>query len=348
MKKLIGLLLVTLVSANTNSGIKPYKHLNKYDTAYIKNDVYLNKEPKKPVIIDLDMAGDIDDVCAFRIADGLDDEGQIDLKMVALSVNGGDKIIKATDGMLTHDKMKDVIIGKCSHQYSEPSTYWDTMSECYSGNYEVIDAVKGYRKILAESNRRVDIVTTGYTFNIEGLIKSKPDKYSKLSGIELIKKKVGQLYITGGSYPNGYHNNFAYFKYASESAKFVNDNWPLPIIYFLNNQANRLICGKGLQDIDKNKYDVVNRAMSVWGTDKGRAAWDPYAVWCTAYGLGDICKSSIEKASTEIDGNTGYNRFTVDEKGKNYIVFMNPDIPNSYYNDQLDDILVRKYHRLYG
>lgn len=343
MKKFIQIILTFILTVTIGS---EYNQSIRADI--LDRSAYLSNTNNKPIILDLDMTGDIDDVCAFRVATELDDENVIDIKLVALSVNGDDNIIRAVDGMLTHDKIDNVIIGKCNHKHREESNYWDTMSMYYSGNYKVLDSVKAYRKVLAESDEKVDIITTGYTFNIEGLINSEPDEYSDLNGVELILDKVGQLWITGGSYPDGYDNNFIFGEYAAKSANFVNSNWPLPIIYFINNQVNMIRCGATLEQVDTDAQDIVTKALKAWGTDCGSVAWDPYAVWCSANGLSEVCQSNIQRAYTRINEDTGYNVFTLDKNGNNYIVFRNPYIENSYYVEKLDNILLRKYYKLYG
>ena len=48
------------------------------------SEVYLNTSPNKPVILDVDMCTDVDDLCAVRVATRLDDLGIIDLKALVI------------------------------------------------------------------------------------------------------------------------------------------------------------------------------------------------------------------------------------------------------------------------
>ena len=165
------------------------------------DELFLNTTPHKKMIVDVDMCTDVDDACALRIATALDDDGIIDLQGVAFSVNGPNNL-DALRGFLLHEGKPDVLIGKSAvANPPEESPYWDLMAEYSDGKVDAYEAVKMYRKILAESDTPVDIVTTGYTTNIECLLKSEPDEYSELTGQELVKRKCGQLYVVGATYP---------------------------------------------------------------------------------------------------------------------------------------------------
>lgn len=320
---------------------------SKYTIERDYNTYFVRNTANKPMIIDTDIGSDVDDACCLRIATQLDTEAVIDLKAVCASYSG-DNAIRAVDGLLTHDRIDNVLIGYCTADTPLIDGYTDVMEPFASGKYEVLDAVSVYRKVLAESEEPVDIVTTGYLTNIENLLKSEPDCYSELNGVELIKEKVGQLYIVGGSYTEGYDNNFYAVPQAAYAAWYTNEYWPMTIIYFINNQANILVCGDQLEAIDATNNDIVSKALRRYGTEFGRVAWDPYAVALASYGFTDECQSNIQRANTVIDMNNGHNVFTLDENGKHYIVFRNEGIQYEYYNNMLDSILLKKYYEIYG
>lgn len=131
------------------------------------------------------------------------------------------------------------------------------MAEYSDGKVDAYEAVKMYRKILAESDTPVDIVTTGYTTNIECLLKSEPDEYSELTGQELVKRKCGQLYVVGATYPEGRCNNIWFAPAARTAADYISKHWPYPILFFTNNVGGLLVCGAGLQQVDTERKDIV-------------------------------------------------------------------------------------------
>lgn len=64
-----------------------------------------------------------------------------------------------------------------------------------------------YRQILnVAQDSSITIVSIGFFDNLAGLLDSKPDVYSNLTGKELIAAKVKDLVIMGGDYPRYLHS----------------------------------------------------------------------------------------------------------------------------------------------
>jgi inosine-uridine nucleoside N-ribohydrolase len=65
----------------------------------------------------------------------------------------------------------------------------------------VQDAVELLRKTLAgESDGAVTMIQVGFSTNLARLLDSAPDRYSKLNGMELVKKKVRLLTVMAGNF----------------------------------------------------------------------------------------------------------------------------------------------------
>jgi inosine-uridine nucleoside N-ribohydrolase len=65
----------------------------------------------------------------------------------------------------------------------------------------VADAVQLLRKTLAgEQDGAVSLIQVGFSTNLARLIESKPDRYSALSGMDLVKKKVRLLTVMAGNF----------------------------------------------------------------------------------------------------------------------------------------------------
>ena len=63
------------------------------------------------------------------------------------------------------------------------------------------DAVELLRKTLAgESDGAVTLIQVGFSTNLARLIESAPDRYSDLSGMDLVKKKVRLLTVMAGNF----------------------------------------------------------------------------------------------------------------------------------------------------
>ena len=181
--------------------------------------LYINREKEskytdfdeKPFIVDLDFCSDVDDACAVRVATTLDKMGVVDLKAMMLCTTGENNI-DALNGLLNYDGYSYLRIGLSALDIPETSPYWNTLAKYRAPKISTTPSVKLYRQILVDCKNPVTIVTTGYLTNIAELMKSKPDEISDKSGIELINENVKALYITGGSYPDGYDNNLFFRK----------------------------------------------------------------------------------------------------------------------------------------
>jgi pyrimidine-specific ribonucleoside hydrolase len=333
------LLFVALLGCKAPATI-PGSKFHVVSTARNTRELYLNSTPRKKMILDVDMCTDVDDVCAVRIATAFDDEGIIDLQGVAFSVVGKNNL-EALRGFLLYEGKPDVLIGKSSVDIPDESPYWDLMQEYSDGEVNAYDAVKMYRKILAESDTPVDIVTTGYVTNLEMLLKSGPDKYSELTGVELVKKKGGQLYIVGGSYPEGRDNNFFFAEEARKAIDHVSKYWPYPILFFTNDVGGKLRCGAQLQALDKRKSDIVTRSLIAFGTETGRHAWDPFGVWAGGLALSETTRLGTKRINVEINPETGYNKFSDNPDGQHFMVYRLSD-DDEYYNTMMDSWLIKK------
>lgn len=299
--------------------------------------LYINNVPGKEIIIDVDMSTDVDDVCALSIACALDSLEVITLSAVGISVNSSDGThIEALEGLLDSYNKKDVPIGTCTGEFIDTSPYWNTLSDYKIVDHDIMNAVSLYRKILNDSNDYVDIVTTGFLTNISALLQSEPDNISSLSGMELVKEKCGQLYITGGSMDNGYDSNFGFTEEAISSIKYVNDNWPLPICY-LTNDSGSMEVGDELQKVDIYRSDASTNALYAFGADNGRAAWDPFAVYVCAYGSGKSGNIRYKRINT-IFYKDGTFLFEDNKEGRHYRAYRSLD--DSNYEDRMESLLL--------
>jgi inosine-uridine nucleoside N-ribohydrolase len=96
-------------------------------------------------------------------------------------------------------------------------------------NKDYPSATEVYRRVLAaQPDRSVVVVTVGFLSNLEMLLKSEPDQYSKLSGKDLVAQKVKKWVAMAGGFPEG--NEFNVNQHAKASA-YVFQNWPSPILF---------------------------------------------------------------------------------------------------------------------
>ena len=300
---------------------------------------FTEERTQKPVILDMDFSSDVDDACALRLAINADVVGEISLKAVTMSVKEpNDLNLKAADGILDYQHLKNVKLGYTESGVYDESPYWEVCSMYSDGQYEVDTAVRTWRSVIAESDRNVDIVTTGYLMNLEAFCKSQPDDISDMSGMEMLEEKVGNIYITGGTWTTGFDNNFYFFQETRQSMDWLLHNVTRPMFFITNDTGGPVIVGSRVT----REYpdDPVSKALLAFGTDSGRFGWDPMVMY--------ICMSvdSIEQAeergfaimpvSLDFNVESGENHFYEVEASNFYRLYRtNQDL--EYYKNLLDE-----------
>ncbi len=163
-----------------------------------------------PVIIETDMGNDVDDALAMDIAYKAADAGQLRLLGVSchklsptvaqyVSVMnrwyGYAKVPVAMSATpVRNDKYIDytAIVKNCDER-GKPLFR--------AANRKVEESVEFYRRTLAaQANGSVVIVSLGFATNLSALLASAPDKYSPLTGKELVACKVRLLSMMAGSF----------------------------------------------------------------------------------------------------------------------------------------------------
>lgn len=294
---------------------------------------------QNPIIVDLDMCGDVDDVVAVRTATTLDAMHVCTLEAVGLSITsptGNHEEVTAMHGLLEYDGYSNVPIGIDSVNYNkeEYSSYWDVLIPFSTTPANSKDAVELYKEILKKCYNKVTIITTGYTTNIQKLLEDK-------EGYELVKNNCERLVITGGSFEDGWDNNFGFYSGAAKAIYYVNNNCPCPILYVPNDVANEFTAGGAIQKANPN--DPVAKALAAWGTSDGRASWDPYTVL-----IGCLPEDSLDLEFIDIeayfDESSGKHAFVVAQEESNTRACRRKgNITVKQYQDIIEGILVYKY-----
>ncbi|GAA4310540.1 nucleoside hydrolase [Compostibacter hankyongensis] len=193
------------------------------------------KQGPVPVIFDSDIGPDYDDVGAITILHVMEDKGEAKI-LATVASNKYEGIAAVLDLFNTYFGRPEIPIGVPKGEgvsLTDPQHWTDSLLAKYphrvKRNADVPDAVKVYRKVLAgQPDHSVTVVTVGFLTNLAGLLDSKADEFSPLSGKELAARKIKQLVCMGGRYPSG--KEFNIMKDAASSQK-VFDSWPTPVIF---------------------------------------------------------------------------------------------------------------------
>jgi inosine-uridine nucleoside N-ribohydrolase len=240
-----------------------------------------------PVIFDTDMGPDYDDAGAIALLHAFADQGQAKILATVASTKY-EGVAAVLHVFNTYFKRPGIPIGvpKGDAVTKKDSQHWtDSLIKNYphsiKNNNEVADAVDVYRQVLAkQADKSVTIITVGFLTNLANLLQSKPDKYSPLTGRQLVEKKVNSLVSMAGKFPEGREFN-VYMD--SAAAKYVFSNWSTPVIFSGFEIGEKIKTGLPLinnQAIQKSPVkDVFRISIPLDKNDKdGRMSWDQTAV----------------------------------------------------------------------
>ena len=209
--------------------------------------------PPVNVILDSDLASDVDDVGDHALLWALANRGE--LKVLALIISStNDYSAGAARAIAKYYGSPNVLIG--AHKGTTPnaynatfSYYAQTLSDTFNTpgdtRSKYPDAVTVYRQALANApNYSVYIVSGGYFQPLRGLLQSAPDSISPLTGVQLVTQKVARLVIAGGyNFPDSgsavEHNLVS----DPDAASYVAANWPTQVVWFGTEVGTDVVTG---------------------------------------------------------------------------------------------------------
>ena len=240
-----------------------------------------------PVIFDSDMGPDYDDVGALTLLHAFADSGYINIVATVASTKY-EGVAAVFNVLNTYFQRPGLLIGVPKGKALElkDNQHWtDTLLLNYphkiKRNAEVLSATEVYRKALAsQPDRSVIIITVGFLTNLADLLHSSPDKYSTLTGKELVRKKVKQLVCMAGSFPAGNEFNV---RMDATSSKIVFENWGTPILFSGVEIGMKIKTGLPLVNDRSIKNSPVKDAFRICiplspQDSAGRMSWDQTAV----------------------------------------------------------------------
>lgn len=290
----------------------------------------VSKRQPVSVIFDTDMGPDYDDVGAIAMLHALADSGQARI-LATIASTKYPKVAAVLSVLNTYFGRPDLPIGvpKGKAITDKDSQHWsDTITARYPHairiNADVPDAVVLYRQLLAKQpDGSVTIISVGFITNLANLLNSRPDQYSRLSGKELVARKVRQLVGMAGKFPGGKEYNVFMDTPASNG---VFANWPTPVLlsgFEIGEQIH-----SGLPLIRNNQIrnspvkDVFAISMPKAKEDAGgRMSWDQTAVLVGINGYAPYYTVKPGRITMKPDGSNGWDTAG---KGHQYLVVKMP------------------------
>lgn len=266
---------------------------------------------KKKIILDTDIGGDCDDAIALALINNLINAEKCSLLLVTLAINfdGGCSTVRAIN---EYYKNGGVPVGaggnvrECKKRaYSEHIKKRYGFSDLPDG-----ESVKLLRKTLSGLKEKVTVITIGPLTNLAALLNSEADEFSSLDGESLVKERVKEFFVMGGSELDMAEYNIE--EDISAAQRFFGYK-EAPVHIFPWELGEGVLTGETLVYGDNPAGECVN----FWcgGRSKNRDGWDP--VTCAGAILGDEPFEKERVSVTVTD--SGKTIFDKDEKGNCFL-----------------------------
>jgi pyrimidine-specific ribonucleoside hydrolase len=168
------------------------------------------------------------------------------------------------------------------------------------------------------------------------LLKSGPDKYSNLSGIELVKKKVRELYSMAGRFPSGKEFNV---DRDAASSIYVFSHWPRTIYLSGFEIGEKIFTGIPLvkSPIEHSPVKDVYRISTALSNEdhNGRKSWDQTAVLIAIDGIDKYYTTEEGRMVVAEDGS---NTWDTNKKGHYRII---EKLPVKDITDLINKLMMR-------
>jgi inosine-uridine nucleoside N-ribohydrolase len=252
------------------------------------------------VILDVDLAEDVDDAGALAVLHALANRGEVEILGILVS-SKNEWVVPCADAINTWYGRPDLPIGyQRSHQYGyrnpkdadrdTPSKYAEAVARAFPHDLkrssDAPPAASLCRKLLAaQPDQSVTIVTVGFLTNLRDLLDSRPDEHSPLEGEALVKQKVREWVCMGGVFPGGRFpdgNGEYNLMYDTAAAVRAINDWPTPIVFSGFEIGARIKVGARLKEAPE--ANPVRACYQHYNGLNNREAWDLTAVLYAARG----------------------------------------------------------------
>ena len=257
------------------------------------------------IIFDTDMNGDCDDAGTLAMLHTLQDLGECNILAITTSW-GGEVIPGAIDAINTYYGHPDIPVGSCKW-WDGKTNAGEFMTYIHKNYPHKVDgtypsAVALLRQTLAAAaDKSVTLCTVGQLDNIMELLKSVPDDYSNLNGVDLVAAKVKLMSTMGGRFPSGSEANFNWpGQRNAESAHYTYAHWPtsVPIMNSGSEIGEQIHTGARMCLLLPATHPV-RRAYEIYhGFGSNRMSWDQTAALYAVRGLSDYWTSQTGGRTT--------------------------------------------------
>ena len=149
-------------------------------------------------------------------------------------------------------------------------------------NGDYLDGYKLYRKILAaQPDKSVTIASVGFVTCLSRLLQSGPDEYSPLNGVDLVAKKVKNIYMMGGVFGDSFEHDYNFTAAIGYSLKFF-ELLPkdIDLVFSPGEVGDPLYYSatEVISDLNWTDSHPIKWIYQFLKEDKFQKMWDPLAV----------------------------------------------------------------------
>ena len=291
-----------------------------------------------PLIFDTDMTGDVDDALALAMLHAFANRKECEIKAITISkINP--LAAPFIDAVNTYYGRPDIPIGATHNAQKRSSKYLSIVQakkgeqlryphDLKSGDH-VPDAVEILRKTLCEANdNSIVIIQVGLASNLAALLKSPADKYSPLTGIELVRKKVKFASVMAGAFsPVNGNDHFleANVRNGISSMREFATNWPqdIPVIWsdFLIGISAPYPRESIARDFNYEPHHIIKEAYLLHsGPNHNRPTWDLTSVLYAVRTADNYF--SLSKPGLVTVEKDGFTTFTPQSNGRDRYLMM--------------------------
>ena len=290
-------------------------------------------------ILGTDWWTDCDDAAAVRLLTRFVREEII--KLLGIGINACmEYSVASLRGFLRTDGLGDEIpigIDLAATDFYGTPPYQKQHAQNYAPdvtNFDAPDAVRLYRRLLAESSEKVEILEIGFLQVIAAVLKSPADDISEMSGLELVKEKVSKIWVMAGKWDadGEREHNFCNNARSRTAGKEFCELCPVPVTFLGWEVGYNVISGNKL-----NAEDHLYQLFVDHGSQNGRHSWDPMLVLLAIIGDENEAGYDTVSGTATVDAETGANYFVKDAAGKHTFVVKRYE--NEYYANQINSIL---------
>jgi inosine-uridine nucleoside N-ribohydrolase len=229
------------------------------------------------LIFDTDLESDVDDAGTVALLHALADRGEV--KLLAMGISARHPFSgPCLDAINTYYGRGDIPIGVIKGAAGgNKSKYAQRVAEEFphdlKSSEDAHDVTELYRRLLAgQPDGSVVMVSVGFLTNMASLLQSQADEHSRLSGKQLVRRKVKVWVCMGGAFPKGREWNV--FRDAKASRQAI-DGWPTRIVFSGFEIGKRVLTGARLAKLPKRH--PVRRSYELYNGLKNRESWDQTA-----------------------------------------------------------------------